>query len=221
MLFLCKNTTMPETFATNTASFFNAAFKNLQLSAERNQQLQAIAHCIVGEIKNKNRVNLQFICTHNSRRSQLAQVWAAYAIHHFSLEHMASFSGGTAVTAFFRNTVETLQSVGFSFRLQNFSHKNPHYSITYKNAKKPIIAFSKLYDDTANTKPFIAITTCNNADENCPFIPEATERFHLPFTDPKKYDNHKNVAEKYLATNQQIAGEIYFLFKTMKEFSVS
>ena len=104
-----------------------------------------------------------------------------------------------------------------SFEIIEFSHQNPVYKISYKNCTKPIIGFSKLYDDSHNKRPFIAITTCSNAEENCPFIPDAVERFHLPFTDPKISDGTKLQAEAYLKTNKQIAGEIYFIFEMIKK----
>jgi arsenate reductase len=63
----------------------------------------------------------------------------------------------------------------------------------------------------------MAITTCNNADINCPFIPTASHRFHLPFVDPKHSDGSDTQEETYLQTSQQIAGEIYFIFSEVKK----
>ena len=159
---------------------------------------------------------LNFICTNNSRRSQLGQVWGFFAANYFDL-NINSFSGGTEVTAFFRNTVKTLQMVGFSFNLENFSHQNPKYIISFEGTSKYILGYSKRYDNEENKNPFIAITTCNNADTNCPFIPEALLRFHLPFVDPKSSDETDLQDETYLKTNQQIAAEIYYIFSEIKK----
>ncbi len=109
-----------------------------------------------------------------------------------------------------------MQEVGFHFQILEFSHSNPVYKIVYEKCSNPIIGFSKLYDDIFNKKPFIAITTCSNADKNCPFIPDAIQRFHLPFIDPKVFDGSSLQAEKYLDANKQIAGEIYYIFKMIK-----
>ena len=95
---------------------------------------------------------------------------------------------------------------------------NPIYKITYKNIEKSITGFSKIYDDTENKKPFIAITTCSSAEENCPFIPDAIKRFHLGYIDPKKYDTTPKMQEEYLKTNKQIAAEMSFLFKQVQNF---
>ncbi len=208
---------MMQSVSINTEQFFKEALLDLKIDKERTQLLQSIALFITNELKQHKQVNLNYICTHNSRRSQLAQVWSSYASHFFKLKNINSFSGGTTSTSFFRNTVKTMQEVGFKFQLLEFSHQNPEYLIQYINCTNPIIGFSKLYDDESNRKPFIAITTCSNADENCPFIPDAIARFHLPFTDPKAFDSTLYQSEKYLETNKQIAGEIHFLFKLIKK----
>ncbi len=196
----------------NPEYFFKQAYNNLQLSENRKLILTAIAKEASNELLKGNPVNFNFICTHNSRRSQLCQVWAHYACHYFELENIQLFSGGTAVTAFFRNTLKTLQEVGFYFQLTVFSHKNPAYIISNPTHSHTLLGFSKLYDHSSNKKPYFAITTCNNADKDCPFIPDAMQRFHLPFIDPKAHDNTALQDQMYLETNSQIAGEMYFLF---------
>lgn len=207
---------MPNTSAISTKNFFLKAFNSINLTEERKNLLLKIAKGISLEYKKEGVVNLNFICTHNSRRSQLGQVWGFFAANYFNL-NISSFSGGTEVTAFYRNTVKTLQSVGFSFHLANFSHQNPKYVISFEGTSKSIFGFSKRFDNEENLKPFIAITTCNNADANCPFIPDAIDRFHLPFVDPKSSDSTDLQDESYLKTNQQIAAEVYFIFAEVKK----
>lgn len=208
---------MLENVTINTEQFFEKSKEDLVIDKERTDLLTKIASFISDELKASKKVNLNFICTHNSRRSQLCQVWASYATNYFNLKNIDSFSGGTAVTAFYRNTVKTLQEVGFIFEIIEFSHQNPVYKISYTNCNKPIVGFSKLYDDSHNKKPFVAITTCSNAEENCPFISDAVERFHLPFIDPKSSDGTNLQAETYLNSNKQIAGEVYFIFEMIKK----
>lgn len=207
---------MLRTESINTEHFFKSALENLTIDENRKQLLKSIAVYIAEQVTANKKVNINYICTHNSRRSQLAQVWSSYATNYYKFSDINSFSGGTAATAFYRNTVKTLQEVGFTFQIIEFSHQNPVYAINYKNGINPIVGFSKLYDDEYNKKPFIAITTCSNAAENCPFITDAIERFHLPFNDPKTFDNTLYQSEKYLEINQQIAGEIHFIFKNIK-----
>lgn len=197
-------------------NFFVNAYKKVIISDERKILLLKISDSIAKEYRLNKEVNLNFICTHNSRRSQLGQVWSFYAAHYFKL-NINAFSGGTEVTAFYRNTVKTLQKVGFEFQLTDFSHQNPTYQVSFKGTKKAVLGFSKFYSDPINKEPFMAITTCNNADVNCPFIPTASHRFHLPFVDPKHADGSDIQEETYLQTSQQIAGEIYFIFSEVKK----
>lgn len=206
---------MSKTSTISTEKFFKLASKKINLAEERKKTLYRISETVAKEYVKNNVVNLNFICTHNSRRSQLGQVWAFYAANYFDL-NINAFSGGTEVTAFYRNTVNTLKSVGFDFNIEEFSHENPKYSISFSGTQKTILGFSKRFDNPINKEPFIAITTCNNADKNCPFIPTAIERFHLPFVDPKFSDGTPEQKEAYLKTNEQIAAEVYFIFTEIK-----
>jgi arsenate reductase len=207
---------MLSTSTISVENFFVNAYKKATISDERKTLLLKISDAIAKEYTLNKEVNLNFICTHNSRRSQLGQVWSFYAAHYFKL-NINAFSGGTEVTAFYRNTVKTLQKVGFEFQLTDFSHQNPTYQISFKGTNKAVLGFSKFYSNPINKEPFMAITTCNNADVNCPFIPTASHRFHLPFVDPKHADGSDIQEETYLQTSQQIAGEIYFIFSEVKK----
>lgn len=207
---------MLKTSNISAKNFFLNASKRISIKEDRKLLLRNIADAIANEHTKNEVVNLNFICTHNSRRSQLGQVWSFFAAHYFKL-NIDAFSGGTEITAFHRNIVKTLQKVGFHFQLENFSHLNPTYSISFDTENKAILGFSKHYNDPINVAPFMAITTCNNADKNCPFIPDASHRFNLPFADPKASDGKSKQDEKYLKTNQQIAGEIFFIFNHVKK----
>tara|TARA_R110001632_G_scaffold165183_1_gene283681 strand:+ start:2012 stop:2644 length:633 start_codon:yes stop_codon:yes gene_type:complete len=208
---------MIKTDISNTKFFFENSHKKVEISNNRKELLSKIATTIATNYSsNNNEVAINFICTHNSRRSQLGQVWTFFAANYFGL-HINSLSGGTEVTAFHRNTVKTLKDVGFTFTIEEFSHTNPKYQVSFNGTTNSLLGFSKTYDDPVNISPFIVITTCNNADENCPFIPEAIHRFHLPYTDPKHSDNSSEQDETYLKTSREIAAEMYFLFKKVKE----
>ncbi|WP_435262219.1 hypothetical protein [Tenacibaculum sp. nBUS_03] len=208
---------MINTKNTDTKNFFEEAKRDLVLSDDRKELLTKITDTIIDEYFERDKLNLNFICTHNSRRSQFAQVWSFFAVNYFSIENIFSFSGGTEATAFHRNTVRALQKSGFEFNVDNFSHQNPRYLISFEGCNTPLVAFSKVFDNSHNSYPYIAITTCDSADENCPFIPDAIERFHLPFTDPKISDQRDDTKETYLKSSKQIAGEIFFIFEEVKK----
>ncbi len=207
---------MISTKKTTTNFFFEEAKEMLNIPHYRAEILLEMADLISEEYVSRNKINLNFICTHNSRRSQLAQVWSFYAADYFNLPSISSFSGGTAATSFHRNTIKALQQAGFEFHVNQFSHQNPIYLVSYKGCKNPLKGFSKTFDHPENSFPYIAITTCDDADENCPFIPDAIERFHLPFMDPKISDNTPQVQDIYIKTCYKIAGEIFIIFERIK-----
>lgn len=208
---------MIKTGATNPNEFLKNVAEDLTITSDREVVLKKIASYLASEINQKDTVNLTFICTHNSRRSQMAQAWAFFITDLFSLP-IQSFSGGTEITAFHRNTVKALQESGFHFKIKDYSHQNPVYTVSYENetGNHEFLGFSKTYDHTINKKPYFVITTCDSADQNCPFIPEASFRFHLPYNDPKSSDGTDKQLETYLTTSKKIAIELYFLFNQVK-----
>jgi arsenate reductase len=207
---------MLKTSNVSAKSFFLNASKNVTITGDRKQLLLKIAEAIAKEYVKEELVNLNFICTHNSRRSQLCQVWSFFAADFFNF-NINTFSGGIEVTAFHRNTIKTLQKTGFTFQLEDFCHQNPTYRIGFNGVNKTVLGFSKLYNDESNLNPFMAITTCIDADINCPVVNGASYRFHLPFIDPKSSDGKNTQEEMYLNVNKDIAGQIYFLFASVKK----
>ena len=176
----------------------------------RKDLLKPLRDYVVLKSKQKVEANLNFICTHNSRRSQLAQVWAKIISDYYGFT-INSFSGGTEVTNCNKRTIASFERMGF--KVINPGGENPHYELTYHDKRRPIIVFSKTFDDASNPKNnFAAVMTCTNADENCPIISGAEKRISLPFEDPKIYDNSNQELEKYDERSLQIATEMKYVF---------
>lgn len=155
---------------------------------------------------------LNFICTHNSRRSHLAQIWAAVAAAYYGLDRIATFSGGTETTAFNPRAVDALERAGF--RVERPDGANPRYRIYYSDALAPLECFSKTYNHPDNPQTrFAAIMTCSDADENCPFIPGAELRLPLTYQDPKEADDSPQEAERYDERTRQIGRELFFALR--------
>ena len=189
--------------------FIRLAFKQ-NISSLRKVLLTEIIDYIKSKIDNNQEINLNFICTHNSRRSQLSQVWAKVASVYYGFE-INSYSGGVEVTAFNERAVDSLVRSGFSILFENSI--NPKYEISYSENENPIIAFSKLFDDDFNKADyFAAIMTCSDADENCPYIPKAEKRIPLRYDDPKSHDDTPIESEKYDERSLQIASEMFYIF---------
>ena len=153
-----------------------------------------------------------FICTHNSRRSHLSQVWAQAAAHFYNIKNVHCYSGGTEATALFPMAAKTLENAGFE--IQTLSEgKNPVYAIKFAENSHPVIGFSKTFDDAFNPQSeFAAIMTCSQADAGCPFIPGAEKRIPVKYDDPKAFDNTPQQAEKYEERSNQIAMECLYVF---------
>ena len=180
------------------------------IADHRKDLLKPLHEYVIFKAKQKVEANLNFICTHNSRRSQIAQVWAKIMSDYYGF-NINCFSGGTITTECNKRTIASFERMGFM--INNPGGENPHYELTYHEKKKPIIVFSKAYDDTINPRNnFAAIMTCTNADENCPIIPGSEKRISLPYEDPKVFDNCTQESEKYDERSLQIAMEMKFVF---------
>ena len=183
---------------------------NSTISDQRKELLKPLKEYLSSKIKQKSVVNLNFICTHNSRRSQISEVWAKIIGDFYGL-NINTFSGGIEITACNERTINSLSRLGFE--IKNLGGENPHYEIKYADNKTPITLFSKLYDDPPNPKTcFAAVMSCSHADENCPFIPGAEKRISLPYEDPKAYDNTADEAKIYDERSIQIATEMKYVF---------
>lgn len=196
----------------NTISSFNFE----QISEERKSILQPLVDFIQNKANNKQEIRLNLICTHNSRRSHLSQVWAQTAAFHYNIKNVFCYSGGTEATALFPIAAETLVYSGF--KIKKISEgKNPVYSIKFSSNEAPIIGFSKTYDDDFNPESeFAAIMTCSQADGGCPFIAGAEKRIPITFEDPKVSDGTPQQKEIYLQRSLQIGTEMFYVFSQIK-----
>lgn len=182
------------------------------IPSNRKEVHQQLSGYIQNKVNKGEDVNLNFICTHNSRRSHLSQIWAQTMASYFKIPNVTCYSGGTEATEMFSMTVETLRNQGFVFQTL-VEGANPIYAIKYNPSRQPIIGFSKTYHDDFNpSSNFAAVLTCSEADADCPFIPNADVRIPLTFDDPKLFDNTPKQAEKYQERSIQIATELYAIF---------
>jgi arsenate reductase len=163
-------------------------------------------------VNDEERIRLNFICTHNSRRSHLSQIWAQTMAFHFGIPNVYCYSGGTEATALFPKVAETLRNQGF--KIQKLSEENnPAYAVKFADNEVALICFSKIYDDPFNpTSEFAAIMTCSSADEGCPFIAGAEKRLPIRYDDPKAFDGTDLMNAKYAERSIEIASEMYFVF---------
>ena len=184
------------------------------ISAERKNILCQLINFIQEKVNKQEDIKLNFICTHNSRRSQLCQVWAQAAAIYFGIEGVSTFSGGTEVTAFHPNAVKALESSGVIIRRKD-DGPNPLYYIRVSENVDPMTCFSKVYHD--NISPYAAVMTCSDAETNCPYIPEAEARLAVKYEDPKKSDGTPQEVQTYAERSRQIASEMFYVFSKIKK----
>jgi arsenate reductase (thioredoxin) len=198
-------------YLTNCSHNFN------RIAAERKEILATIATYVGEQQAIKQPINLIFICTHNSRRSHISQLFAKAAAVYYGIENVQSFSGGTEVTAFNENAVKALQEAGFSITTTN-TGTNPIYTVSWNDRTETIKGFSKKYTDSYNPQTnFAAVMTCNSADTNCPLVIGAKARISLPYNDPKLSDGTPQQAQVYAERCQEIATELLYAFSLVNK----
>jgi len=188
------------------------SFEFTAIPPERRELLQPLIAYVQAKASAQEEIRLNLICTHNSRRSHLAQIWAQAAAMYYRIPQVFCYSGGTEATAMFPVVGETLKQSGF--KIQNLATgSNPIYAVKYAENAHPVIAFSKTYHDDFNPEEgFAAIMTCSQADGGCPFIAGAEKRIAITYEDPKAFDGSPQQAENYNERSIQIAAEMFYVF---------
>lgn len=183
---------------------------------DRKVILKLLTSFIESGLKSRRKAELVFICTHNSRRSHIAQIWGQTAAAYYDINDVLCYSGGTEATAFNPRAVQAMEKIGFKI------FKNPGegiaiHDVSFSKDASPIKVFSKKYDSETNPKKgFAAIMTCSHADENCPVISGMEKRISLPYDDPKDFDDTLHEGEKYFERVKEIGSEILWAFSQVK-----
>ena len=189
----------------------NLSSEFVQIPEERKAELKDIADFIVEQRKDHKPANLLFVCTSNSRRSHMAQVWAQIASFYYNIDSVYTFSGGTEQTRVNINSIDALNRTGIEI-YSNSQGDNPLRYIRVGNKINPWVIFSKKYTDSTNPKNnFAAIMVCTEADKSCPFVEGAEARVGLPYQDPKEFDNSPLKEAKYDERCRQIAREMFYI----------
>jgi arsenate reductase (thioredoxin) len=192
------------------------SFDFSEIDSKRKLLLQPLIDYIQNQVSKNEMVHLNLICTHNSRRSHLSQIWAQTAAAFYQIPQVFCYSGGTEATAMFPMVAETLQNTGFQIEKLSYE-SNPVYAVKMGENLPAVICFSKKYDAPFNpVSNFAAIMTCSQADQGCPFILGASARIPITYEDPKAFDLTPIQADKYQERSMQIALEMAFVFSNIK-----
>lgn len=178
---------------------------------ERKLVLDSLAVHIAQKLQTE-RVPITFICTHNSRRSHLSQVWAQTMAAYYDLDSIDSYSGGTEATALFPKVAETLEKQGFVV-VKLSQEANPVYAIRYSDIHMPVLAFSETYNHPFNpSSGYTAVMTCDSANEAYPVVFGDQARLPILDLDPKASDGSPEMDAIYAERSLQIACEMKYTF---------
>jgi arsenate reductase len=192
-------------------------FSEANIPENRKETLSPLIQYIKNKLTENEDVRLNFICTHNSRRSHLSQIWAQTMAYYFGIKNVICYSGGTEATAMFPKVAETLAHQGFEI-LKLSETNNPVYAVKYATTEHPIICFSKEYNHPFNpSSGYAAVVTCNSADEACPIVFGAEARFPVKYDDPKAFDHTDLMDIKYAERSIQIGQEMWFVFNEINK----
>lgn len=188
-----------------------------QIPQSRKEELIELRQFFKEKYEAKETPKAIVICTHNSRRSHIGQLWLKIASTYYGLPEIESFSGGTEATAFNPRAVKATIKAGLDINTSNAAADNPTYHIKWTDDMTPYLAFSKKYEDAPNPKEgFLAIMVCNSANEACPIVHGSERRIALPYKDPKAFDNTPQEEEKYTERFRQIGREFLWIFEDLK-----
>lgn len=186
-----------------------------QINEVRQAQLAELAGYIADRHATGEPAKLNFVCTHNSRRSHLAQLTCAAAAERYG-HSVETYSSGTEATAFNPRSVAAVERAGFHVE-KAADGENPLYHVTTGANRPAMVCFSKRIDDAPNPSDnFAAIMVCDSADAACPTVPGADRRFAIRYVDPKVADDTPEEAATYDERCAQIAREMLYTMSLIR-----
>jgi len=186
------------------------------ITEERKKELERVSEYVRNRLRQSKKALLTFICTHNSRRSHLSQIWAKIAAEHYGLEGVETFSGGTEGTAFNPRAVEALRRCGLAIVASNPDSSNPIYQVQSSVSRPVQECFSKVFDATPNpVTDYCAVMTCSQADEACPVVMGCELRVPIRYEDPKVADDTPEESERYDERSRQICREMFYMMSVV------
>ncbi len=184
---------------------------------ERREVLGKIAATMTARLQTGQDANLTFICTHNSRRSHMSQIWAQTAAYYYGLNNVRAFSGGTEATACNCRTITAMRTAGFDIK-DATTGDNPIYLVRYADDRPVIRAYSKLYNTDDNPKrDFIALMTCSAADKSCPVVHGSIARYAIHYADPRLCDDTPTETTAYNERCREIAREMFYVMSEVRK----
>ena len=138
-----------------------------------------------------DRVNILFLCTGNSCRSQIAEGWA----RHIGGDSVVVRSAGIEAHGKNPRAIEVMQEIGIDISEQA----------------------STIVNDDMLQDADVVVTVCGHADEQCPVLPPGITKVHWPLTDPAKATGtEEEIMTEFRATRDEIEGRVSELLESIK-----
>ena len=139
-------------------------------------------------------MNILFLCTGNSCRSQIAEGWAKqFAPAGWSIESAGIEAHGKNPRA-----IAVMQEAGVDISSQD----------------------STRVTDAMLARADLVVTVCGHADEHCPALPTTAKKLHWPLNDPAKAEgNEEDVMQVFRSSRDDIKDRIKGLLAELRKQS--
>jgi len=137
-------------------------------------------------------MNILFLCTGNSCRSQMAEGWArSLAADHFQIQSAGIEAHGKNPRA-----IAVMQEAGIDIAQQASTRVN----------------------DAMLQAADLVVTVCGHADEHCPVLPPGTHKLHWPLSDPAKASgSEKDIMQVFRTSRDDIRQRVSSLLQELDE----
>lgn len=137
-------------------------------------------------------MNILFLCTGNSCRSQMAEGWA----HQLKSDAFTAYSAGVETHGLNPRAVAVMKEAGV-----DISHHK-----------------SQLVTDFPTDLVFdYVVTVCGHANENCPYFPAKSKVVHVGFDDPPALTKDMTDEEAILAEYRKVRDKIRTFVESLPE----
>jgi arsenate reductase len=124
-------------------------------------------------------MNILFLCTGNSCRSQMAEGWT----RHLAPDHVGVESAGIEAHGKNPRAIAVMAEAGVDISGQE----------------------STVVDDAMMQRADLVVTVCGHADEQCPAVPAHARKLHWPLSDPAKATGtEEEIMAEFRATRDEV-----------------
>ena len=136
-------------------------------------------------------LNVLFLCTGNSCRSQIAEGWA----RHIGGDSVVVQSAGIEAHGKNPRAIQVMREIGIDISGQE----------------------SIMVNDDMLKDADVVVTVCGHADEQCPALPRSIAKLHWSLTDPAKaVGTEEQIMTEFRATRAEIKGRVSELLESIE-----